>query len=309
MRHNLCRRVACVLLAVSLLLSFCALCAGAEDAPSDTDKPVFLLMGDSIPDAYGIDNRDEASYGRIVADTNGYVYRNIGRTATDSAELVDLIENYALWDKERNGWRNVTDYIAEADIICLSIGANDYFDQDDETVKLLVGALFGVNKKEMDAIAAQYYTNLCRIIELIRENNPDTEILVQTLYSVWYGLAGNANRACAKRVNGMIEKYDREHPDTIHICDISPAMNRKPQNLADDCAHPNANGNVAIAEVVLQKLYDLGLGTETTPVVHVAGTDWNYFTTYYGESKGKFLAAVVMIATGNGVNVFRLFKE
>lgn len=302
------KKLVCVLLTLALLASLCIPCAAA-DTPQENNRPVLLLMGDSIPDAFGIDNRDEACYGRIVADTNGYIYRNIGRTATDSQELIDLIELYALWDKERNGWRNVTDYIAEADIICLSIGANDFFDRED-TVKLLVGALFGVNRKTMDAIAAQYYENLCKIIDLIHGVNPDAVVLVQTVYYMWYGLAANANRACSDRVNAMIEKYDRAHPGRIHICDVSPAMYRKPQNLADDCVHPNAAGNVAIAGVVLQTLYDLGLGTETTPVVNVPGVDWNYFEDCFDKrSTARFVTAVAMIATGNGVNVLRLLRE
>ena len=304
----ICKRITGVFLVVSMLVSFRLIPCSAVDVPDEEPRPVFLLMGDSIPDAYGIKNRDEAGYGRIVADTDSYVYRNIARTAMDSAELIDLIDLYALWDTEQSGWRNVSDYIAEADIICLSIGANDFFDRDD-TVKLLVGALFGVNRKKLDAIAAQYYENLCGIVDRIDALNPDAVVLVQTLYSVWYGLAGNANRACARRLNAMIEKYDREHPGSIHICDVAPAMHGKPRNLADDCVHPNANGNVAIAEVVLRTLYDLGLGTQTTPVVNAAGEDWNYFTTYYEQKKGMFLASLAMLATGNGVNVFRLLKE
>ena len=303
------KKIVCILLSICLLAPVCMFPAGAESAADREDTPVFLLMGDSIPDAYGIRNRDEACYGRIVADTNGYIYRNLGRTAMDSAELIDLIELYAVWDRELHGWRNVSDYIAEADIICLSIGGNDFFDRED-TAKLLAGSLFGVNRKELDAIADQYYENLCKIIDLYNSINPDAVILVQTLYCAWYGLAANANRACSKRVNKMIEKFDREHPDRIHICDVAPAMRFKPQNLADDCVHPNARGNVAIAEVVLQTLYDLGLGAETTPVVNVPGEDWNYFTAYSDKrAKGLMLAALVMIATGNGVNVFRLFKE
>ncbi len=302
------KKIVCILLCVCLLTSCLMLCASAEDAQTNAEQPVFLLMGDSIPDAYGIENRDEACYGRIVADTDHFVYRNIGRTAMDSTELIDFINLYAVWDHEKNGWHNVRDYIAEADILCLSIGGNDFFDRED-TAKLLAGALFGVNKKALDTIATQYYENLCTLMDLIVSINPDVVILVQTLYCAWYGLAENANRACSKRVNSMIEKYDREHPGRIHICDVSSAMRWKPQNLADDCVHPNASGNVAIAEAVLRTLYDLGLGTETTPVVNVPGEDWNYFTTYYEKPKGLFLAAIVMIATGNGVNVFRLLKE
>lgn len=307
MRKTVLKRIVCVLVTLCLFASCLVPCAA--EAPVAEDRPVFLLMGDSIPDAFGIDNRDEACYGRIVADTDNFVYRNLGRTAMDSAELLDFIDLYAVWDNETDGWRGVKDYIAEADIICLSIGGNDFFDQDD-TVKMLAGSLFGVNRKKLDAIADQYYENLCGILDRYRTINPDAVVIVQTLYSVWYGIGAIANRACSTRVNAMIEKYDREHPGRIHICDIAPAMHLKPQNLADDCVHPNARGNVAIAEVLLQKLYDLGLGAETTPVVNVPGEDWNYFSEVCEKKSEVFcLTALVMIVTGNGVNVFRLMKE
>ncbi len=303
------KRIVCFVLIVSMLASFFMLSAGAEDVQTDADQPVFLLMGDSIPDAFGIENRDEACYGRIVADTDHFRYRNLGRTAMDSAELLDFIDRYAVWDDELDDWHGVKAYIAEADILCLSIGGNDYFDQDN-TKELLVGALFGVNKKALDAIADQYYENLCAILDRIESINPDAVVLVQTLYCVWYGLAAVANRACSKRINTKIEQYDREHPGRIHICDIAPAMHGKPRNLADDCVHPNARGNVAIAEIVLQTLYDLGLGTETTPVVNVPGEDWNYFAEVSEKrSTALFLTALVMLVTGNGVNIFRLLKQ
>lgn len=309
MLRNLWGRLVCILLVTAMLASFFMICANADDAPSDEQKPVLLLMGDSIPDAFGIDNRDEACYGRIVADTDGYVYRNIGRTAMDSAELLDFIDLYAVWDNERNGWRNVEDYVAEADVICISIGANDYFDQEN-TTDMLVKALFGLNKAELDAIADQYYENLCALIDLIRSINPDVTVIMQTIYQSWYGIAANANLALTKRINGMIEKYDLEHPGSIHICDVGPAMTRRPENLSDDCVHPNANGNVAIAQALLQTLYDLGLGSETTPVVNVPGEDYHYFLEYYDAgAKGVFLTMLVMLATGNGVNIFRLLKD
>ena len=304
---NKIKKTVSILLAIGMLLSCLIPCCAAA-AQDDTDEPLFLLLGDSIPDAFGIRNRDEACYGRIVADTDHFRYRNLGRTAMDSAELLNFIDIYGVWDSDARKYIDVKEYIAQADIICISIGANDYFDHPD-CEKLLVGALFGVNRKTLDAIADQYYENLCAIMGRIRSLNPDVTVLVQTVYCVWYGLAANANRACSRRVNAMIERYDREHPGDICICDVSPAMNRQPQNLADDCAHPNARGNVAIAGVVLQTLYDLGLGSETEPVVNVPGEDWNFFEEYTEKrSDALLLTALVMLVTGNGVNIFRLFR-
>ena len=190
--------------------------------------------------------------------------------------------------------------IAWADIISISIGANDYFDNDD-VYTLAVGAFFMLNNKQLDEIADQFYLNLCAIIDTIKTLNPDVTILLQNVYDgVWYGIAEHLYKACVNRVNDKIYQFDREHPGAVEICDISPAMNGHPERLAADCVHPNAAGNVAIAEVVLQQLYDLGLGTQTTPVINTPGEDWNYFERFY-ENKvlARFLTVLVRLVTGN----------
>ena len=298
------RKLTAILLSIVMLTALLIQTAAGADT-EQADEPVFLLLGDSIAEAYGIWNRDEACYGRIVADTDHFLYRNLAYAGADSA---DLLEDIDYWEDAESSWYNLKTRIKEADIICMCIGANDFFNRPD-TDKLLVGALFGVNKAKLDAIADQYYENLCAIMDRITTLNPDAVILVQTVYCIWYGLAANANRALSERVNAMIEKYDRTHPGVIHICDVAPAMNGQPQNLADDCVHPNARGNVAIARVILQTLYDLGLGTETEPSVNVPGVDCHFFMDRFGrDTKGMLLTALVMLITGNGANIMRLFR-
>ena len=285
------KKILSVLLA-ALLAAMCCLPALAE-----RERPLnYLLLGDSIAEGYGVENSYEACYGRIVADANGYRYENYARVATDSSELLERIS-------EETGYFYIRSAIAQADIISLSIGANDYFDNPD-VVKLAVGAFFMVNGKQLDGIAERFYENLCAIIGEIRALNPEATILLQNVYCVWYGIAAHVYRACSGRVNAMIEKYDREHPGAVHLCDISPAMDRHPERLADDCVHPNAAGNVAIAEVVLQQLYDLGLGTETTPVVNNPGVDYNYFEWYYdNKTVARLLTVLVKVVTGNAVKL------
>ena len=162
----------------------------------------------------------------------------------------------------------------------------------------------------LDQTAARYYENLCTILDSIASLNPDAAVIVQTYYCSCRGVAEKINLAVTDRVNAAIEQFDREHPGRIHICDISPAMTGKPANLADDCLHPNAKGNVAIAEILLKTLCDLGLGSETTPVVNVPGEDWSY---YFRVSDNRFEAfrttAFMMLATGNGVNILRLIRK
>ncbi|MBQ6163559.1 MAG: SGNH/GDSL hydrolase family protein [Clostridia bacterium] len=281
------------ILAVLLSAALFAGCVPFATAGA-AETPRYLVLGDSIAEGYGILNSDEACYGRIVADTNGYEYDNYARVATDSSELLEQL-----------GRSYVRSRIADADIISLSIGSNDYFDHPD-VVKLVIKALFGLNRKQMDEIAEAFYQNLCGIVDTIYGLNPDVTLLVQTVYCVWYGFAGNANKACSDRCNAMIERYDKEHPGRIVICDISPAMNGHPENLADDCVHPNAAGNVAIARIVLKQLYDLGLGTGLEPVVNAEGVDWNFFeTSMENKQIAALVTALVKIVTGNGANLHR----
>ena len=284
------KKIVALLLAAVLAVG-CCLPAFAAEQPLN-----YLLLGDSIAEGYGVENSDEACYGRIVADTNGYRYENYARVAMDSGELLARIS-------EETGYFYIRSAIADADIISLSIGANDYFDNPD-VVKLAVGAFFMVNNGRLDAIAEQFYDNLCAIIGEIRALNPDATILLQELYCVWYGLAAHIYTACTGRVNAMIEKYDAEHPGEVVLCDISPAMDGHPERLADDCVHPNAAGNVAIAEVVLQQLYDLGLGTKTTPVINTPGVDYNFFEKYYdNKMAARLLTVLIKVLTGNAANI------
>ena len=279
---------------IALLLSLtlaagCCLPVFAAGEPAE--RLSYLLLGDSIAEGYGIENPYDACYGKIVADTNGYDYANYARVAMDSGELLERITDYYYYRDE----------IERADIISLSIGSNDYFDNPD-VYRLAVGAFFMVNGKELDAIAENFYANLCAIIDEIKGLNPDVTILLQNVYCVWYGVAAHIYKACSNRVNAMIEKYDKEHPGAVALCDISPAMDGHPERLADDCVHPNAAGNVAIAEVVLRQLYDLGLGTETTPVINTPGVDYNFFEKYYeNKTLARFLTVLVRVATGNAM--------
>ncbi|MBQ6065505.1 MAG: SGNH/GDSL hydrolase family protein [Clostridia bacterium] len=281
------KKLLAVLLAAVLAASCCLPAFAAEERHLR-----YLLLGDSIAEGYGVENPDEACYGRIVADTDGYDYENYARVAMDSGELLERLS-------EETGYFYIRSAVARADIISLSIGGNDYFDHPD-VVNLAVGAFFMVNGKKLDGIAEQFYENLCAVIGEIKALNPDATILLQKLYCVWYGVAAHIYTACTGRVNAMIEKYDKEHPGAVVLCDISPAMDGHPERLADDCVHPNAAGNAAIAEVVLRQLYDLGLGTETTPVVNHPGVDYNFFEKYYdNKTVARLLTVLIKTLTGN----------
>lgn len=254
----------------------------------------YLLLGDSITEGFGVANPDEASYGKIIADTNGWNYTNRSRMARQSKTLLNLLENsYYVYSA-----------VEQADIISLSIGANDYL-ANDEVVGLVAGALFGLNNKKLDAIQDEYRITLNAIMDRIFELNPDATVLIQTYYNAWRGFANKTFAAGADRVNAVIVEYAEAHPDRVTLCDISSVMEGHPEYLADDCVHPNALGNIAVAEVVLKQMHDMGLCEATEPTVESVGINYNYFVDYIDKTFGKLITFLVKLLTGNAVNIIR----
>ena len=75
----------------------------------------YLVLGDSIGVGQGLLNPTEACYGKVVADTNGYKYKNYAVGGYTTGNLLGYMEVDF-----------VDEAIREADIISLSIGGNDF---------------------------------------------------------------------------------------------------------------------------------------------------------------------------------------
>ena len=84
------RKIAAVLLCVVVIAASFQCLAFA--APQDSGKLNFLVLGDSIAEGFGVENKEDAAYGKIVADTNGYNYRNLAQVANDTQDLIRKIE-------------------------------------------------------------------------------------------------------------------------------------------------------------------------------------------------------------------------
>ena len=84
------RKIAAVLLCVVMIAASLQCLAFA--APQDSGKLNFLVLGDSIAEGFGVENKEDAAYGKIVADTSGYNYRNLAQVANDSQDLIRKIE-------------------------------------------------------------------------------------------------------------------------------------------------------------------------------------------------------------------------
>ncbi|MBQ6265515.1 MAG: hypothetical protein IJK60_08725 [Clostridia bacterium] len=227
----------------------------AESADEKEEALNYVLLGDSIAKGSGIVNYEEACYGRIIANTNGYNYVNYGVDGMKSSELLALLKR-----------QNVMNSIENADIINITIGGNNFLHGN--IPLLILGVLFRIDPI-LDNVLDAYYEDLCSIFGIIREANPDAVILMQTLYNPSTGIFRPLLQYGADKLNERIFQYDEEHPDTITIVDIAAKLNGKGYCFA--FIHPTARGNEEIAKILLKVLYDMGLGKTTEPVIKVKG--------------------------------------
>ena len=264
------RKLISLILCAAVLL--CSLCMTAGAA----EQTRYVVLGDSIAYGSGLVNSKDAVYGRIVADTNGYAYENYAIPGHTTDNLLRRMEN-----------ETVREAIRSADIISISIGGNNFL------LGNLNGLLYdGIVKQEysrFDAIAEGFYEDLCTIVANIRALNPDTAIVLQTIYNPQTGYVGDVYQNGADRLNAKMRAYVQEHPGEILLADVASALTDSDADFAEDRIHPSAVGNEKIARVVLQTLYDNNLGSKTEPVVNTKGIDargtglFTVFVNLYGR--------------------------
>ncbi len=264
------QRVLSVFLCIALLLSLLSLTAGAVEPTR------YVVLGDSIAYGSGLSNPKEAVYGKIVADTNGYAYENYAVPGHTTANLLRRMETEA-----------VRAAIQSADIISISIGGNNFLLGNING--LLYDGIVTQNYARFDEIAAGFYEDLGTIINEIRALNADTAIVLQTLYNPQTGYVGDVYQRGADRLNAKLWAFAEANPGEILVADVAQALTDSEKDFAKDRIHPSAQGNEKIARVVLQTLFDNGIGSETEPVIQTPGADargtgiFTIFVNLYGR--------------------------
>lgn len=255
MHFSLCmKKGLSVLLGLALLFSGCFLAAAKEEAPH------YVVLGDSIAYGSGLSNPENAVYGKIVADTNGYSYENFAVPGHTTQRLLRRMQE-----------EQVGTAIRAADIISISIGGNNFLLEDMNA--LLYDAMVKEDYTRFDEITDRFYEDLHQIIQTIRMLNPDAVILLQTIYNPQTGYIGAVYQQGASRFNEKFREYVALHPDGILLVDAANALTDCAHDFAEDRIHPSAVGNEKIAKAVLQTLFENNLGTQTTPQIHEAGQD------------------------------------
>lgn len=272
------KKTICVLL--SVLLAFaCALPAFAADGAKN-----YVVMGDSIAQGSGLYNSDQAAYGRIVADTNGYNYANFGVNGLRSWDLIEQLKTDP-----------VASSVAAADIVSLSIGGNDYLQQD---LPKIFSDIARGDYKIINDIQNNFRGYFAEIISLLKAANPDVALFVQTLYNPQYGALRDAYGMATSRINEVITGYLAENPGAFYLVDTVPVMEGHPEYIAVDTIHPSAVGNVELARLVLQRLYEEGYGENTEPVTNAVGVDEIPFTSYIFKAIRDFFSMIVNLIKG-----------
>ena len=286
------KKIISLTLALVLCVSLC-IPAFAEDAGK---KINYLVLGDSIANGYGLMNSESAVYGKIVADTNGYSYINESYGGGETtATLLGKVTKYEY----------IREYIKEADIISISIGGNDYFlgeegyIDENRIINIILRFLFHGDDSALDEIEARSAENYKKIIDTIYELNPDVTIVAQTLYQAWYGLGGIIYKNMLKRINKMVTDYKEQNPDRNYIiADVYSAFKCHKNYVTADTIHPSSKGNLAIAQTVLDALYDAGLGTSKEPVVNERGMDYNYWYDWSDPDEAFLEYFLIRLVTG-----------
>ena len=274
------------LIAIILTVTFCI--GIISVSASAKEKLNYLLLGDSIAEGFGITNPDEASYGKIIADTNGYNYKNDAIMGRNSVGLVNHLTN----DEE---------YINDvkwADIISVSIGGNDFL-LDHAALLIVEGIIFNDYSK-FDKIGETFYENFSKSMDRIHEINPNAKILVQLLYTSWtFDFARKPYKQAAKRIIDAIIKYVEENPQNIYVVDTSEVFDGRRDCISTDTIHPNAQGNIELAKAVQSKLCEIGLANTAELVLLVPGNDRDYLIEYFGTPLGQIIIFAANVATGN----------
>lgn len=274
------------LIAIILTVTFCI--GIISVSASAKEKLNYLLLGDSIAEGFGITNPDEASYGKIIADTNGYNYKNDAIMGRNSVGLVNHLTN----DEE---------YINDvkwADIISVSIGGNDFL-LDHAALLIVEGIIFNDYSK-FDKIGETFYENFSKSMDRIHGINPNAKILVQLLYTSWtFDFARKPYKQAAKRINDAIIKYVEENPQNICAVDTSEVFDGRRDCISTDTIHPNAQGNIELAKAVQSKLCEIGLANTAELVLLVPGIDRDYLIEYFGTPLGQIIIFAANVATGN----------
>lgn len=220
---------------------------------------VVTAIGDSIAAGYGLDSQED-NYLTLFSDNIGAVLNNDAVSGYDSGEVL----------KSLSDEKTAAD-IKNADAIVVSVGGNDFFHRKDIMIDALKNALLhgeGFFPEEVTNIYDEYEKNLSRIIDEIKNMNPDAYIIVQTVYNPFlkqtlnfsYINVGKTANRYVTRLNDSIKNVCKTK-NRVFVFDVAPEMNEDAENFygTDEKLdiHPTKHGHATLARVFTEKFNGL----------------------------------------------------
>ncbi len=242
---------------IVIIMVFQVYCISANATVHD-ENPNLLLLGDSIAAGTGLVAPELCCYGALIAKANNYNYINeaySGRTARSLAYNLEYDpESYLPYTVRQ---------VMNADIIIISVGGNDLLWGN--LIEKIKQAFLYNNYIMIDVLIEEYRQNITSIVDSIHKINPDSTVLVQTLYNPRFDVLSDVYQYAADGINRVIGEVCLELPGYFHVVDVATDLGRNPLYYSVDTLHPSKLGHYKIAKTYLKVLYDLGMGEKTTP--------------------------------------------
>lgn len=234
----------------------------------------YIALGDSISTGYGLEHKENA-FTNLLADDleKGDNYYNFAIDGNTSDDLLNRLSEEEVIDKIKN-----------SELVTISIGGNDIL-RLFRTFKDLLNVEFLISVKDIKevlnnpvvlaAIAVSlegvdlqtpyltmlknYEQNLGLIINKIKEVNPETRIMIQTVYNPLIGikeykiierlvdtLINGVNQIILKHAEGNYDIIDTYSEFYEHAEDYT--------NIKIMDIHPSINGHKVIREMIIEKI-------------------------------------------------------
>ena len=236
--------ICAIICTVLLCLPFTVISHAQQEQPQQH----LVVLGDSIAAGYGVAR--EESYAWLLAESMGFELTNLAFNGNHSA--------YLRWEVTHKG--TTRQAVAEADIIIVSIGGNDFLLEGYDLSGLLSMIARGiwVNRNFMPPIWETFAENFAASIAQIRALNPNAMLIVQTMYNSAPPLP-SVRRVFGIAVDGInaaIYACLEQHPEAFLIADIRAAFDSRSDMIATDMLHPTAAGHAIIAHVLSDVITD-----------------------------------------------------